>query len=422
MGLETGSFIADLIATNPLASDAVGQGDDHIRLIKACLLGSLPNLGGRLNRVQAANAGYTVLSTDNTILIEIPTAAGATVSHTFSLPALSSITAGFYFDITTQGQGDFATLVPTGGATIEGSATLLLGPQVHARVYYNGTNWRVHAAVPVQGATGNARVSGGLTVSGSTVLGGTLGVGGAATIGGALTLLTGVTNAGTTSLSGAVVMHTTLSVSGAAHFKTTLSVGGAVAMASTLSVSGAAHMNTTLSVGGVATFASTVTISGTCVLTSGQLVFPAIQNASAGSNTLDDYEEGTWTPAVTFATAGNLVVVYTTQGGDYTKIGRMVTLTLNIVTSTFTHTTASGEVRVSGVPFGCNVANDGLWMGEGITKANYTQFSMHLDGGADVIMAGRAMGSGQLYTSVNAADMPTGTTKIIFVTHTYHAS
>ncbi len=31
-------------------------------------------------------------------------------------------------------------------------------------------------------------------------------------------------------------------------------------------------------------------------LGSGQITFPATQNPSADANTLDDYEEGTWTP------------------------------------------------------------------------------------------------------------------------------
>lgn len=45
MGLETGTRIQDLDASNPATSDAVGQGDDHIRLIKTCLQGSFPSLG-----------------------------------------------------------------------------------------------------------------------------------------------------------------------------------------------------------------------------------------------------------------------------------------------------------------------------------------------------------------------------------------
>lgn len=46
MSLESGNRIADLVPTNPVgATDFVSQGDDHIRLIKACVQGSFPNLG-----------------------------------------------------------------------------------------------------------------------------------------------------------------------------------------------------------------------------------------------------------------------------------------------------------------------------------------------------------------------------------------
>jgi hypothetical protein len=50
------------------------------------------------------------------------------------------------------------------------------------------------------------------------------------------------------------------------------------------------------------------------------LLFPATQVPSANVNTLDDYEEGTWTPNLTGTTT------YTTQVGTYTKIGRQVTV------------------------------------------------------------------------------------------------
>lgn len=46
MSLETGSRIPDLVPTNPVgATDFVSAGDDHIRLIKACIQGSFPSLG-----------------------------------------------------------------------------------------------------------------------------------------------------------------------------------------------------------------------------------------------------------------------------------------------------------------------------------------------------------------------------------------
>ena len=44
MGLETGSFIDDLVGTNPTGGDGKNQGDDHLRLIKNILKGSFPDV------------------------------------------------------------------------------------------------------------------------------------------------------------------------------------------------------------------------------------------------------------------------------------------------------------------------------------------------------------------------------------------
>jgi hypothetical protein len=67
------------------------------------------------------------------------------------------------------------------------------------------------------------------------------------------------------------------------------------------------------------TFTGQATIP-TINLTGGQITFPATQSASADANTLDDYEEGTWTPTITG------VSTYTIQNAVYTKIGKFVTL------------------------------------------------------------------------------------------------
>jgi hypothetical protein len=46
----------------------------------------------------------------------------------------------------------------------------------------------------------------------------------------------------------------------------------------------------------------------------GQIVFPATQNASANANTLDDYEEGTWTPSISGITVTSTFSTYTKTG------------------------------------------------------------------------------------------------------------
>ena len=55
-------------------------------------------------------------------------------------------------------------------------------------------------------------------------------------------------------------------------------------------------------------------------LTGGQITFPATQVSSSDANTLDDYEEGTWTVADTSGAGLTL----TSSSATYTKIGRMV--------------------------------------------------------------------------------------------------
>mgnify|MGYP001602604691 CR=1 FL=1 len=150
------------------------------------------------------------------------------------------------------------------------------------------------------------------------------------------------------------------------------------------------------------------------------LKFPAVQIADANVNTLDDYEEGTWTPVLTFVTPGNLNVVYSEQVGTYTKIGNLVRLSFRIATSTFTHTTASGAVNITGIPFssGATYRAIGAMLFDGITKATYTQFALQiLTSAAEIII--QASGSGVALASVTTADMPSGTQQTLVGSITY---
>ena len=57
---------------------------------------------------------------------------------------------------------------------------------------------------------------------------------------------------------------------------------------------------------------------------SGNVAFPASQSASSNANTLDDYEEGTFTLALASHTATGSGQSYSSNTGTYTKIGRLV--------------------------------------------------------------------------------------------------
>jgi len=95
-------------------------------------------------------------------------------------------------------------------------------------------------------------------------------------------------------------------------------------------------------------------LQGSTSQTGTGITFPATQSASSDANTLDDYEEGTWTPTISYTTSdGNLS--YSTQVGRYTKVGNIVTITGQV---TFSETTASGNVRIASLPFtSVNVSN-----------------------------------------------------------------
>jgi hypothetical protein len=84
---------------------------------------------------------------------------------------------------------------------------------------------------------------------------------------------------------------------------------------------------------------------GTAVPSSGAgIAFPATQSASSDANTLDDYEEGTWTP-VDGSGAG---LTFTGVFGSYVKIGQLVFV---ITTFTYPSTANTSNGLVNGLPF-----------------------------------------------------------------------
>lgn len=75
--------------------------------------------------------------------------------------------------------------------------------------------------------------------------------------------------------------------------------------------------------------------------------FPATAVPSADANTLDDYEEGTFTPTLGGASGNSYS--YATQIGSYTKIGRVVYFNLHIKLNI--NTAGTGNLYFDGLPF-----------------------------------------------------------------------
>jgi hypothetical protein len=84
------------------------------------------------------------------------------------------------------------------------------------------------------------------------------------------------------------------------------------------------------------------------------ITFPTSQNASSDANTLDDYEEGTWTP-VDVSGAGLSLTVFGTA--RYVKIGQLVFFSVDQLN--FPSTSNTNAARIGGLPFTNNANNTG---------------------------------------------------------------
>ncbi len=130
--------------------------------------------------------------------------------------------------------------------------------------------------------------------------------------------------------------------------------------------------------------------------------------------------EDSWTPVLTFATPGDLSVTYSQQSGLYVKMGTLILAQCDITTSAFTHTTASGDLRITGLPFAARTTGSPRNLGGGRWRG--ITFAGSLVGASDIaanvdtansyinlVASGSAIAGG----NVQAADMPTGGTVII---------
>ncbi len=109
--------------------------------------------------------------------------------------------------------------------------------------------------------------------------------------------------------------------------------------------------------GSTAQVATTIGVGGATPAASGAgITFPATQSASSDANTLDDYEEGSWTP--TLVSTGGSAPAYTTQVGRYYKIGGAVYV---FGTVSINGTLPAGNyVRIQGLPFTQSAAQSGV--------------------------------------------------------------
>ncbi len=157
MGLESATYIQDLVTTNPSGGDQKAQGDDHIRLIKAVLKNTFPGATAALSfgdwslkspNFLSKNANYTQVAGDDGKAIFFDTSGGAIV---YSLLAAATAGDGFCVFIGKGSSANTLTIDPTGAETINGAASLVLGPNAAGYLICSGTAWRFFGNGTVQG-------------------------------------------------------------------------------------------------------------------------------------------------------------------------------------------------------------------------------------------------------------------------------
>ena len=119
----------------------------------------------------------------------------------------------------------------------------------------------------------------------------------------------------------------------------------------------------------------TVALQNGTVSSGAGIAFPATQSASSNANTLDDYEEGVFTPTISYSGSTSGIVYSSSRTGTYTKIGNVITVQLEVGITN--KGTGSGSVIVS-LPFTNRAIRAGLAIGntQGISANNSSYQAM----------------------------------------------
>lgn len=173
MTIEAATYISSLNSANPGASDAISEGDDHIRLLKSTIKATFPNVAG------AATPSHTELNYVTGVTSAIQTQINAkapSVSPTFTTPALGTPASGVLTNCTGSASGLAAGAIVGGAAgsipyQSAGSTTLFLAAGTSGQALVSGgagaPTWFTLNYV---GLTGSETIAGVKTFSSQPVL------------------------------------------------------------------------------------------------------------------------------------------------------------------------------------------------------------------------------------------------------------
>lgn len=137
MGLETATYIHELVSSNPEQEDLRRQGDDHLRTMKTALLNTFPNITGPVQATQAELnllVGATALPSVEivTLNVDFSTELAAGESRVYTLAAAGVVAS--------------ASVIPLPGAPYSSFPALLftscraLAGQIEFVIFNAGSN------------------------------------------------------------------------------------------------------------------------------------------------------------------------------------------------------------------------------------------------------------------------------------------
>jgi hypothetical protein len=126
-------------------------------------------------------------------------------------------------------------------------------------------------------------------------------------------------------------------------------------------------------------------LEGATTKTGTGITFPSSQSASSDANTLDDYEEGTWTPTLTFG-GGTTGITYVSSYNTafYTKIGSRVFI--SGITLLSSKGSSTGNAYLTSLPFPADGVRAFSAVASALGGITFTgQYAMELDANQDVV-------------------------------------
>lgn len=124
------------------------------------------------------------------------------------------------------------------------------------------------------------------------------------------------------------------------------------------------------------------------------------------------FSSSTWVPGISFDTPGNLAITYGTRVGNYTQVANRVSIDWAITTTAFTWSTATGALRITGIPIAANPLfpeYTGSLSWAGLTLAGTTDIAPQILAANTSIIRLQASGSGSGRVQLTTANTTSGT-------------